>query len=340
MANQNLQVAVHIKMPLIRSKASFVRKIFVFTMILSLASNTFFVATIFLNRRHLKTENTLLSHVNISLAKDTSVQTILEKSADLVASQASIPAPANKTSKVDQSQILAKLERNTKSWSAGLSSLVTHNVRKTLDTLKGKKGLILDIGANFCAYSQSILQKCKNCRVIAFEPVPPYAKICHERLAPFGSRVVSIENFAVSDQNGNMTLWISPDNLGWNTLEADQKDGTQFPVDIATRTLDSYFFDVRPDVLGEKGENNVVFMKIDTEGSEWRVLNGARKFLTKLKNAKKPLPPLLIEIAWGPKKHPHWDKEIEEFENLFEHLGYKRVDYNVTRTDDVLFLPK
>ncbi len=251
---------------------------------------------------------------------------------------------SRETNAVHEDEILPQLHSTLDSWSTIISHVVQPNVDRTLGLLTRQGGVmeggvVLDIGANFCAYSESILDQCPKCSVIAFEPVPLYAEFCRKRLARFGRRVIAIENFAVSDENGNTTLWMSPDNLGWNTLESGQKDGSQFPINIATRTLDSYFSDIRPDILRDLDAEAraVVFMKIDTEGSEWRVLNGARGFFMAHRHM---LPTLLVEIAWGPRGHPHWDREIEAFEYLFDHLGYKRVDYEVTRTADVVFMPE
>lgn len=86
--------------------------------------------------------------------------------------------------------------------------------------------------------------------------------------------------------------------------------------------------------INEYELNNIRFIKIDVEGSEYKVLRGMRQFI---KNAN-PKPILFIEIGWG-KAHPQWDEELREFDYLYEY-GYRRLDlYNLKETTDQLFIP-
>jgi hypothetical protein len=50
------------------------------------------------------------------------------------------------------------------------------------------------------------------------------------------------------------------------------------------------------------------------------------------------LPLMLIEVAWGQLKHPHWTEEVTALEWLIS-LGYQRPDYSVASAQDVWFVP-
>ena len=115
-------------------------------------------------------------------------------------------------------------------------------------------------------------------------------------------------------------------NLGWNTLEDERKTEGMTSIDVPVMTLDKFF--------EGKYLPNIDFIKIDVEGSEWRVLSGMHKTLERLN----PKPILVIEVTWG-ESHPHWQEEVDQFEWLISN-GYQRTNYHVTQTQDVLFIPE
>lgn len=183
--------------------------------------------------------------------------------------------------------------------------------------------LILDIGANLCACSKHFLQH-TNCDVWAFEAVPQFASFCYRSLGKHARfRVLPL---AMCETPDTLDFYLDHANRGWNTMETQMATGHQGQ---KTRVLCAPLDNVLPRAMAKK----LVGAKIDTEGAEYRVLAGMHDTLL-LSPA-----PLKIEVGWGPKGHPHWDREVEQFEWLFAKAGYARVDYNVTSTTDIIFRP-
>jgi uridine kinase len=84
--------------------------------------------------------------------------------------------------------------------------------------------------------------------------------------------------------------------------------------------LDDYYKDIK----------NIDFIKIDVEGYEALVIEGAFELIKKFK------PYLYVEVGWGT-NHPTWEYNYEIYKKLFE-IGYKEVNFeNITM--DILFEP-
>jgi FkbM family methyltransferase len=190
---------------------------------------------------------------------------------------------------------------------------------------------IFDIGANIGYFSLLLMERLHfSGKAYLFEPVPNLARLCEETFQDTGYDV-TINQFALSDQDTDLKMFVDMDgNIGWNTLILEKKTANMKPITIHARRFDSLAIPHRPD-----------FIKIDVEGSEYKVLRGMLQNLS----AWRPLPVILCEVGWG-KFHPHWREELEVFNNL-ANLGYVTFDINkhpinivdLTHTSDVLFLP-
>jgi len=135
----------------------------------------------------------------------------------------------------------------------------------------------IDIGANIGEYSLEILNN-KNTKVIAFEPIPKncdkLSVICKE----YGNRFKFFK-IALSNKDGFSKL-----NFGKNTTEHSSLETkiNKIPyvgasntnsIEVMTKQLDSFINDVE--------FQNIDFIKIDVEGHEKAVLDGALKFIRK-----------------------------------------------------------
>jgi len=184
---------------------------------------------------------------------------------------------------------------------------------------------IIDIGANVGAFTQIVLDELPNCKAYLFEPVPKYYSFCRNKFSK--NKNITVENYALSDENGPGVIYADKTNLGWNTLIKEKTTKNMVPIDIKKITFDEYW--------GNKS-GKISLMKIDVEGAEFSVLKGMKKTLKKLD--KKPH--LLLEVGWGKNNHPYWDEEVAVFEWLFDN-GYERFDYNgIASTRDVIICPK
>lgn len=140
------------------------------------------------------------------------------------------------------------------------------------------RGIAIDVGANYGLYSYALSKLYS--RVVAFEPNPKAVMLLHAWKCPN----VDVVETALSSEEGDSTLYVPVENrfemLGWGSLDPDNCPGathfTRFAVH--RRSLDSF------------GLNDVGFIKIDVEGHELQVLQGAAETITRYK------PNLLIEV--------------------------------------------
>jgi FkbM family methyltransferase len=207
-------------------------------------------------------------------------------------------------------------------WDRTIEGVTQKVVNQILPFLSDGATLI-DVGANCGLFTEQVLRQ-RDVQAFLFEPVPKYFNYCVDKFQ--GKRKIVVENLALAEAPGNLQIFIDNENLGWNTLVQTKCTPGMQPVDIKAETFDTY--------ADRHGIFKIDVIKIDVEGSEYRVLKGMQGTLQRL--AKKPV--IICEVAWGPGSHPNWNEEVEAFEWLFRN-GYQRIDYNVSGTSDVIFLP-
>ena len=140
---------------------------------------------------------------------------------------------------------------------------------------------VLDVGANTGQYSQGLRKAGYKGRIISFEPV----SIAYHDLKERALRDKNWEtfNFALGESNGFSSIHISRHSpsssiLPMTSLHLDASPGSEYISDEKTeiKTLDSIY-----DSLGIRGEN--VFLKVDTQGYEKKVLSGALESLSSIR---------------------------------------------------------
>ena len=204
-------------------------------------------------------------------------------------------------------------------------------------TMTTRNCFMLDVGGNVGIYAHGLLKKFPDTHVLSFEPIPHYAQFIREHPLSKTHRL-TVEALAMGREPTptNLSLLMDSRNLGWNTLHTDKNviecPGCMQTIQITAVSFDYYYLS-HPELASMKCS----FIKIDTEGYEAHVLQGMHGFLTQ-KAMIGELPLMVIEVAWGPSKHPHWAEEVQEFEWLIA-LGYQRAQYQVSSTQDVWFVP-
>jgi len=125
---------------------------------------------------------------------------------------------------------------------------------------------VLDIGGNIGWYSVVAAKTIgPSGRIMTFEPDPDNFEILSRNLAMVPGAQTLPKHAAVSDSEGALKLYIDPENRGDHRIF---DDGTERPyINVRTSTLDAILADEPrlPDVV-----------KSDTQGSEARILRGAR----------------------------------------------------------------
>jgi FkbM family methyltransferase len=131
---------------------------------------------------------------------------------------------------------------------------------------------ILDVGANVGSFALSLREACPQAAIYCFEPVLETRKKLAERTA---GRRIGIEPYALSDQNGTATMNLYL-NSEVNSLEATPSlfsGDRRATISVPCITLEKWASDHEID--------RIDLLKIDVEGSELRVLEGAKGLLQK-----------------------------------------------------------
>jgi FkbM family methyltransferase len=135
-------------------------------------------------------------------------------------------------------------------------------------------GAVLDVGANLGLFSLLIGQRRPQQRIFAFEPNPSTFKALEENVARNGRRNIACCQIAVADYNG-VVQFASREHARANaSIAADQarESGT---VQVACETIDSF--------CRRQGIDRIAVLKVDVEGYETLVFNGASRVLAEVR---------------------------------------------------------
>jgi FkbM family methyltransferase len=137
--------------------------------------------------------------------------------------------------------------------------------------------LCIDIGANIGKYTNEILKK-TNSRVISFEPLSTTFKKLAETTEHQKERV-KLENKGVSNKTGMLTIHYNPNALAHASFSEDIKKvgyvSNKEKADVQVITLDRY--------CEENEISEIDLVKMDTEGFEAEVFEGAKNTFSKIK---------------------------------------------------------
>lgn len=161
--------------------------------------------------------------------------------------------------------------------------------------------VILDCGAHIGNHSMFLSPFVS--KIHAFEASPMSTIALEYNTIVNGYRNVEVHNVPIWDRDGvPLEVIYDHENQGHNYCHASDTG-------VRSRCLDSFNFD------------RVDFIKIDTEGAEIKVLEGARQILSRFK------PYLMLEVhSWmhqAPREH------LRQVEKILHEFGYRR-DVNCT----------
>ena len=180
-------------------------------------------------------------------------------------------------------------------------------------------GLFVDAGANIGACS--LFMAALGYRVIAFEPTPTtFAALAagvasnHQRHPPLDVRMV---NAGLSNHSARATIFSMPNNAGNSiTTGSDQKPHS------LKHVFSSHYrrHDIHLTTLDEMVHEPVGLMKIDTQGHELRVLQGASRLL----GGREGIPVIKLEF-YPPGMRAIGDEPVELL-HLLDAAGYNLED--------------
>lgn len=148
---------------------------------------------------------------------------------------------------------------------------------KLLDaTLKADSNCI-DVGANVGAFLKQFTLLAPQGHHLAFEPISDHALRLSKRFPQ-----VEVYDCALSNKEGSVNFFYVPNRDAWSGLRRQQYPNSEQPVEIEVqlKRMD--------DIVGDR---HVDFIKIDVEGAEYEVLQGARETLRRCR------PTVLFEHA-------------------------------------------
>ena len=138
--------------------------------------------------------------------------------------------------------------------------------------------VVWDVGANIGYFTIPVaLAVGPSGRVVAFEPEAENARRIGENLALNDLRNVDVRQLAVGEEDGHATLFLADDSCFHTTAAAPDQlaismlHGTGSSTGVPMSRLDTAW--------RVSGSMDVAFMKIDVEGTEMSVLEGAKDLL-------------------------------------------------------------
>ncbi len=174
----------------------------------------------------------------------------------------------------------------------------------------------IDVGVYRGVYSYEMSKYSE--KVHYFEPNPIIFEYINKNLKKF-IKNIHLYNFALSNQNKTINLKIPIRNsnsnkeifeeyyeMGKATIHNENNFENYENFEIQTKKIDELSFD-----------NKISFIKIDVEGHELEVIEGAKNTI------KKDKPILLVEI-----EKQYTKKEVGESINFINSLGYKSYFFN------------
>jgi FkbM family methyltransferase len=142
-------------------------------------------------------------------------------------------------------------------------------------------GVIIDVGANIGSMSLLYAKLNPSALIYAFEPHPDLFKIAQHNLSLNPFKNIHLFNKGLGNKQGVLKLYeVNEHNPGMNRIVADELDAPFREIEIIQ--LDAFIM--------EQQITSVDLIKIDVEGFEYAVLEGAMQTL------KKHTPTLILEL--------------------------------------------
>lgn len=215
------------------------------------------------------------------------------------------------------SQVVVK--RNQIHWSLNLNEVIDFLIyltgafdREGIDAFSQKlseKDVVIDIGANIGSVSLNLAKKVTSGHIYAVEP----SQYAYQRLYNNLSLNKNFENTVTPIQAFITSADVAPKEVyaSWNM--ASTKENHEKHMGILTETTGSSFISL-DDLIDKLNLSTVNWIKIDVDGYEESVLNGAVRTFTQLQ------PNLFIELSEYPLLEQN--SSVEKILNLLISYGY------------------
>jgi FkbM family methyltransferase len=215
------------------------------------------------------------------------------------------------------------------------------SLQKAIDVssnyIKSKDNLVIfDVGANTGQSINFFINNFSHESIFAFEP----DQEVFDKLMNFSEKKgVFLNNFALGDKNGRTSFYTSPLTLTsslllpnhdsiWgkrkNRILGLSEDNSYKEIEVEIRTLDSF--------IKLNSINKIDILKIDVEGAELQVLNGAIESL-----ASKKIKIIQVEVHYNDLR-VSTHEEIDALLNKFHYSKFDEIKHSFGNFSDVIYL--
>ena len=174
--------------------------------------------------------------------------------------------------------------------------------------------MVIDIGANVGQFAEALLDYGYSGKIISFEPTFQAHQLISRKSAGIQNWTVA-ERCALGDSDDTVTINVSKNSV-FSSIKnirnqyAEQNKESQI---VSSEVIKMFRLDTLIGKYFSLGEH--LFLKIDTQGFEQEVLNGASELLKYVQGIKieAPLLPIYEKANW----------DIKEMLNFFSHRGFR-----------------
>jgi len=198
------------------------------------------------------------------------------------------------------------------------------NIRLFIELIQ-KSDTFLDIGANIGYYSLLASGLQPHIRTIAFEPFPDAYAALNDNIQINGFKNIQAESIALSDQKGTFDFFykVNPTfkdykyQLAGDNGLVDYDEDVRQQSTVNTITLDEY--------MESQNLDQIDLMKMDTETTEYFILKGGQKTLSKFQ------PIIMCEVLKG-----FHEKELEELLRSLNYTFFKVTPMGLKASDTII----
>ncbi|MBD3636701.1 MAG: FkbM family methyltransferase [Crocinitomicaceae bacterium] len=169
----------------------------------------------------------------------------------------------------------------------------------------------IDVGANIGMISLSVLHAHPEIKIYAFEPGPHQADLFEKTITKnnLGDKI-ELSRIALKNEKGVDYFNVhSSEDVSGDGFVDTQRAGKTRRIKVETDTLDNWWT--------AQGKPQIKFVKMDTEGSEKWILEGAKEFISTCR------PILFLEI--NDKNIKNYPYEISDLLSLLDEFNYDLV---------------
>lgn len=141
--------------------------------------------------------------------------------------------------------------------------------------------IIVDVGACYGEYALVCANMAKKGLIVAIEPNPYHFELLKKGVKSNNFTNIILVNKALSDKEGKMKFYIGNKHSEGSSLfksNAIQYNGKYETIETDVTTLDKLLYSL--------GIHKIDILKLDTEGTELKILKGAKKILQNSTNLK------------------------------------------------------